>query len=42
MRGKKYIGCILLFITTLVKTGGAASIFSVGVEDMPESMKRER
>ncbi|WP_302671589.1 hypothetical protein [uncultured Clostridium sp.] len=42
MRGKKYIGCMLVFLTTLVKTAGAASIFSVGVEEMPESMKRER
>ena len=39
---KKYIGCMLLLLTTLVKVSGSASLFSVGVEEMPESMKRDR
>ena len=42
MRGKKYIGCLLLLLTTMVKTSGTASFFSVGVEEMPESMKKGR
>lgn len=42
MRGKKYIGCMLLFLTTFVKISGAASLFSVGVEEMPDSMKKDR
>lgn len=42
MRVKKYIGCLLLLLTTIVKTSGSASIFSVGVEEMPESMKKNR
>lgn len=42
MRSKKYIGCMLLLLTTLVKTSGAASLFSVGVEEMPDSMKKDR
>lgn len=39
---KKYIGCMLLFLTTLVKVTGSASLFSVGVEEMPDSMKKNR
>ncbi|SCI75782.1 Uncharacterised protein [uncultured Clostridium sp.] len=42
MRGKKYIGFMLLFLTTMVKMSGTASIFSVGIEEMPESMKKNR
>ncbi len=42
MRGKKYIGFMLLLLTTLVKTSGSASLFSVGVEEMPDSMKKNR
>lgn len=42
MRGKKYIGGMLLFLTTLVKASGTTSLFSVGVEEMPDSMKKDR
>lgn len=42
MKLKKYVGCLLLMLATFVSTSGTASILSVGVEDMPQSMKDKR
>ncbi len=42
MKLKKQIGCFLLMLAAIVSTSGNASILSVGVEDMPQSMKNKR
>lgn len=42
MKLKKHIGSLLLMMAAIISTSGTASILSVGVEDMPKSMKDKR
>ena len=42
MKFKKYLGSFALLLTALLTTAGTASLFTVWVEEMPESMKKLR
>ena len=42
MKLKKTFGKIMLSLTKIISTSAPASTFSIGVEEMPESMKRNR
>lgn len=39
MKMKKYIGAFILMLTAVMINTGAASLLTVGAEEMPESMK---
>lgn len=39
MKMKKYLGCFILMLTSVMINSGTASVLTVGVEEMPESMK---
>ncbi len=38
----KYIGGFFLALCSLIVITGAASMFGIGIEDMPESIKKQR
>ena len=42
MKFKKNIGGALLLLAAVISNLGTTSILSVGVEDMPQSMKNKR
>ena len=42
MKMKKYLGSFALFLVAVVNNAGTASLLTVGVEEMPESMKKLR
>lgn len=42
MKVKKIIGCCVVAITAMLVNVGNASMATVGVEEMPESMKNSR
>lgn len=42
MKLKKKIGGALLLLATVIINSGATSILSIGVENMPQSMKNKR
>lgn len=42
MKIKKYIGSFALFLATIVIRSSSASTLLVGVEEMPESIKKVR
>lgn len=42
MKIKKNVGNLLLLLSTIFTLGGVTSMFGVGAEEMPESMKKSR
>lgn len=42
MKMKKYLGTFALFLAAVLTNVGTASLLTVGVEEMPESMKKLR
>lgn len=42
MKLKKHIGVLLLMLVTIVSTGGRASAAGIGLEEMPDSLKKLR
>ena len=42
MRLKKHVGAMLLLLVTIVSNTGAASLWGIGLEDMPDSLKEKR
>lgn len=42
MKMKKYLGTFALFLVAVLTNTGTTSLLTVGVEEMPESMKKLR
>lgn len=42
MKVKKYLGTFALFLATVLINVSPASFFAIGVEEMPESLKKLR
>lgn len=42
MRIKKYLGAFVLFLSAIIVNSAPASTLLVGVEEMPESIKKLR
>lgn len=42
MKFKKYLGSFALLLTAIITTTGTASLLTVGIEEMPESIKKLR
>lgn len=39
---KKYLGTLMLMLTTVFITSNPSSLLTIGVEEMPESIKKMR
>ncbi|EKY23312.1 hypothetical protein [Clostridium celatum] len=39
MKLKKYLGCFILMLTSVMINSGTASLLTIGVEEIPDSMK---
>lgn len=42
MKLKKYLGSFILMLSVFVVNAGNASIAAIGIEEMPESIKKSR
>lgn len=42
MKLKKYLGSFVLMLSVIIANTGNASLAAIGVEEMPESMKKSR